>query len=139
MTVVTLDHVHIRTGDVARTAAFFRDVLGLRAEPAPGAGSIAAACWVYDPQGRPIVHVGRVEMRYPSDDAHPFDAASGGGSVHHVAFECVDLPETTARLDAAGLAYTVNPVPAAGLTQIFVAEENGILLELNFRDAAVGA
>ena len=85
MTVRTLDHVNIRTADVPGTAAFFRDVLGLRADVAPGAESIDKGCWIYDPGDRPIIHIGPVDGHYPSDDAFPFTPARGSGAVHHVA------------------------------------------------------
>ncbi|SFR90552.1 VOC family protein [Sphingomonas jatrophae] len=133
MAVLALDHVNIRTADVPGTAAFFRDVLGLRAAPAPGVKTIEAACWIYDPADRPIIHIGPVRATYPSDGAHPFAAAHGGGAVHHVALECDDLAGMRERLAAGGHAYTLNDIPQIGLTQLFVAEANGILLELNFR------
>lgn len=133
MTVLTLDHVNIRTADVPATSGFFRDVLGLRAGVAPGAASIETGCWIYDRADRPIIHIGPLAAPYPSDHAYPFAPARGGGAVHHVALECDDLPGMTARLDAAGLAYTSNDIPRIGLTQVFVAEANGVLLELNFR------
>ena len=133
MAVRTLDHVNIRTLDVAGTAAFFRDVLGLEARAAPGAGHIDKGCWIHDPAGHPIIHIGPVEARYPSDDAAPFLPARGGGAVHHVALLCDDLPDMLARLDRTGRPVSRVDFEAAGLVQLFVVEENGVLLELNFR------
>ncbi|GLV30656.1 diguanylate cyclase [Sphingobium sp. TomTYG75] len=133
MAVRTLDHVNIRTADVPGTAAFFRDVLGLRAGVAPGAESIDKGCWIYDPGDRPIIHIGPVEGRYPSDDAFPFTPARGSGAVHHVALECDDLPTMFPRLEAAGLGVVRKDYPPANLCQLFVEERNGIILELNFR------
>lgn len=133
MAVRTLDHVNIRTIDVPGTAAFFKDVLGLRAAIAPGAGSIDTGCWIQDPDDRPIIHIGPVEARYPSDDAFPFSAARGGGAVHHVALECDDLPVMLSRLEMAGVEVVRKNYPPANLCQLFVKERNGIILELNFR------
>ncbi|MCP1470405.1 catechol 2,3-dioxygenase-like lactoylglutathione lyase family enzyme [Sphingobium sp. OAS761] len=136
MPVKTLDHVNIRTPDVPATAAFFRDILGLEARAAPGAEHIDKGCWIHDPAGHPIIHIGPVKARYPSDDTTPFTAARGSGAVHHVALECDDLPDMLARLERAGRPVSRVDFDAANLVQLFVEEENGVLLELNFRSAA---
>jgi catechol 2,3-dioxygenase-like lactoylglutathione lyase family enzyme len=133
MAILSLDHVNIRTADVPRTTAFFRDVLGLRADIAPGASSIERGCWIYDAGNRPIVHIGPSDGTYSSDGIAPFTPARGGGSVHHVALECDDYDGMIARLKEAGLAFSENPIPSIGLHQVFVTEANGILLELNFQ------
>lgn len=133
MGVRTLDHVNIRTPDLPGTTAFFRDVLGLEARPAPGAPSIERGCWIHDPAGHPIIHIGPTDGRYPSDGAIPFAPARGGGAVHHVALECDDLPDMLARLDRAGRPVVRKDYDAALLVQLFVEEANGIVLELNFR------
>lgn len=133
MAVRTLDHVNIRTADVPGTAAFFKDVLGLRAAAAPGAESIDKGCWIHDPDDRPIIHIGPIEARYPSDDAFPFHPARGSGAVHHLALECDDLPVMLSRLTAAGVNVVRKDYPPANLVQLFVEERNGIILELNFR------
>lgn len=133
MAVRTLDHVNIRSADVPGTTAFFRDILGLEAGIAPGAESIDQGCWIYDPAGRPIIHIGAAKARYPSDAMLPFAPASGSGAVHHVALECDDAQGMQARLEAAGHAVLRKDYPEAGLCQLFVQEANGILLELNFR------
>ena len=136
MAVRSLDHVNIRTADVPGTATFFRDVLGLRAEAAPGSPSIDQGCWIHDRDGRAIVHIGPLDAAYPSDDALPFTPARGSGAVHHVALECDDLPGMLARLDAAELPVVRKDYPPANLYQLFVEERNGIILELNFRREA---
>lgn len=133
MAVRTLDHVNIRTIDVPGTTAFFRDVLGLEARVAPGADDIGKGCWIHDPAGHPIIHIGPVDGRYPSDDMLPFTPTRGSGAVHHVALECDDLADMLKRIGGTGRPFTRKDYPPANLTQIFVMEENGILLELNFR------
>lgn len=133
MAVRTLDHVNIRTADVPGTAAFFKEVLGLRAAAAPGVDSSDKGCWIHDPDDRPIIHIGPIEARYPSDDTFPFRPARGSGAVHHVALECDDLPEMLSRLETAGVSVVRKDYPPAHLTQLFVEERNGIILELNFR------
>ncbi|QGP80506.1 VOC family protein [Sphingobium sp. CAP-1] len=136
MPVRTLDHVNIRTPDVPGTTAFFRDLLGLDARPAPGADHIDRGCWIHDPAGHPIIHIGPADAAYPSDAMHPFAPARGGGAVHHVALLCDDLVDMLDRLNHASRAVTRRDYPEAGLIQIFVQEANDILLELNFRKEA---
>jgi len=133
MTVLSLDHINIRTADVPATAAFFTEMLGLRAGVAPGAGTIERGCWIYDAGDRPIVHIGPVVADYPSDGMAPFAPARGSGSVHHIALECDGYDAMLARLRRAELAIAESDLPSIGLRQIFVTEANGILLELNFR------
>lgn len=132
MAVRTLDHVNIRTPDVAGTAAFFRDVLGLEARPRPGMTTIEDGCWIHDPAGRAVIHIGSPAMRYPSDAERPFAPGSGSGAIHHVAFECDDIEEMLVRLVAAGIGHRRVDFPQAGISQLFIEETNGVLLELNF-------
>lgn len=108
-------------------------MLGLEARAAPGADHIDRGCWIHDPAGHPIIHIGPANGRYPSDDALPFTATRGSGAVHHVALECDDLDAMIARLDRAGLSVTRKDYDVANLVQLFVEEVNGIILELNFR------
>lgn len=132
MAVRTLDHVNIRTADVAGTAAFFRDVLGLEARPRPGVATIEEGCWIHDPAGRAIIHIGSPATPYPGDAEHPFAPARGGGAIHHVALECDDIDDMVARLAKVGLHPKRVDFPQAGISQLFVEEVNGVLLELNF-------
>lgn len=133
MTVRALDHVNIRTADVPGTARFLADVLGLRRGLAPGVRSMDEGCWLHDTAGRPIIHIAAHTVAYPSDAAMPFTPATGGGAIHHVALECDDMPGMLARIEAAGLEAVQFDYPAANLSQLFVRESNGIILELNFR------
>lgn len=133
MSVRTLDHVNIRTADVPATAAFFRDLLDLKAGIAPGAESMEQGCWMYDPQGHPIVHIGAADAAYPSDGMAPFTPGETSGALHHVALECDDYAGMLTRIEAAGHEVASSDIPQIGLRQLFVKEPNGILLELNFR------
>lgn len=133
MAVVAINHIHIRSTDIAATAAFFRDVLDMTPKAPPGAESMEHGCWLHDTADHPIIHVGSASAHYPSDDIYPFTPMRGGASVHHIALECENLPHMTNKLNKAGLKFTVNEIPQISLTQIFVEEANGILLELNFR------
>jgi catechol 2,3-dioxygenase-like lactoylglutathione lyase family enzyme len=134
MAVRHLDHVNIRTSDVAGTLNFYRDVLDMKIATPPFASAAKAqAGWLLDENGAAIVHVGHVDEPYPSDARMPFTAAHGSGVVHHVALECSDYDAMLERIQAQGLAFDVNKVPGTDLTQIFIVDPNGVILELNFR------
>lgn len=125
MPIDRIDHVNIRTSDIAATAAFFRDVLGLRVGDPPRLDP-ARFQWVYAPDGAAVVHV------TIDPEAPPPGAAGSTGGLDHAAFLCSDLAEMQARLDRAGATYETKGRPDGTLTQLFVTEPNGVLLELNF-------
>ena len=131
MPVVTaLDHVNIQTRDVAATARFFSDVLDLAARPPfPGADA-AQVMWMFDAEGRPLVHITLPGMTFAEDAKRPLRPDTG--AFHHVAFECQDHAAMLARLVGLAIPYRQRDIDAIGLKQIFVTEPNGVLLELNF-------
>lgn len=135
MKVEALDHINIRTGDVAATVAFFEDILDMKATPPPGLDSIEWAAWLLDDAGRAVIHVAPVSAPYPSDGDFPFREAEHSGPIHHVALRCQHPDSVRERLTRAGLRFCENRLDSINLNQIFVQETNGILLELNFQDA----
>jgi catechol 2,3-dioxygenase-like lactoylglutathione lyase family enzyme len=134
MSIASLDHVNIRTRDVAATIAFYRDVLGMTPSNPAGMTDAPFPGWILDDAGRPIVHIGDADGHYPSDDAMPFAPQSGGGTIHHVALNCTDYEGMRARLDRHGIQISENLVPQVRLRQLFCHDPNGIMLELNFRE-----
>lgn len=133
MPIVGIDHVNIRTPDPARAIAFYRDVLGMTASITPGLDDPARGGWMLDEAGHAAVHIGHAALPYPSDGAVLW-RGGGEGAVHHVALTCTDRPALEARLAASGVAWTENRVPQIGLTQLFVPDPDGVLLELNFHE-----
>ena len=114
-----LDHVTVNCADLARSRAFYAEVLGLidgkrPAFPFPGA-------WLYAGD-HPVVHLVGGAPSGPT------------GSFDHVAFEASDFPATRARLAGMGVDFQENTFAAAGLSQIFLRDPDGVKLELNFRD-----
>lgn len=134
MTVLGLDHVNLRTADPARTLAFFRDVLAMKIGPLPGGIAGAGGGWVYDAGDRPVVHVGSITSPYPTDSQLPFAGGRGGGAVHHVALACSDFEGVKRRLQDLGVTFVEGGYAPIRLRQLFVADPDGVLLELNFRD-----
>jgi catechol 2,3-dioxygenase-like lactoylglutathione lyase family enzyme len=131
MPVVTaLDHVNIQTLAVADTAQFFTAVLDLAARPPfPGADATQVT-WMFDAQGRALIHITVPGLTFAEDADRP--ARPDTGALHHVAFECEGHAEMLARLERLATCRQ-RDIAAIGLRQIFVSEPNGVLLELNFR------
>jgi catechol 2,3-dioxygenase-like lactoylglutathione lyase family enzyme len=130
MPVLGLQHVNIRTSDLARTIAFFRDVLAMKVGPSPRSTSMENGAWVFDDNGTAVIHVAKASMVYPSDSTLPFTPSHGSGAIHHVALRCTGDDEIRNRIQALGLEFHENRMPQ--LHQILVMEPNGILFELNF-------
>jgi len=130
MPVLGLQHVNIRTSDLARTIGFFRDVLSMKVGPSPRSTSMENGAWVFDDNDSAVVHVAKASMVYPSDATLPYKPSRGSGAIHHVALRCTGYDEIRHRIQGLGLEFHENHMPQ--LRQILVMEPNGILFELNF-------
>jgi catechol 2,3-dioxygenase-like lactoylglutathione lyase family enzyme len=130
-----LDHVNIVTHDVAGTARFYADLLGLEVRDGPPPSRPEVVQWVYDGAGRPIVHVNAVGSFSPIKREVASVPGPNTGAVHHVAFNCAGHDEMVERLNARQLEFGRNAVDAIGLKQLFVLDPNGVMLELNFYEA----
>ncbi|MBX3483497.1 VOC family protein [Phenylobacterium sp.] len=116
-----LDHVNIRTADLAGTKAFLIDVLGLAEGwrppfPFPGA-------WLYAGD-KDVVHL--VEVEAPA-------AASAGSSLDHFAFDIADYDDALARVEKTGFRFRATTTPGTTVKQIFVRDPNGVTIELNWK------
>jgi catechol 2,3-dioxygenase-like lactoylglutathione lyase family enzyme len=116
-----LDHVNVRTADLAATKALFVDVLGLAEGwrppfPFPGA-------WLYAGD-KDVVHLVQVDQAAGSSD---------GSSLDHFAFEIDDYEAALARVRAAGLQHREIATPGTSVKQIFIRDPNGVAIELNWK------
>jgi catechol 2,3-dioxygenase-like lactoylglutathione lyase family enzyme len=116
-----LDHINIRTSDLAATRAFLVDVLGLVEGwrppfPFPGA-------WLYAGD-KDVVHL--VEVETPAAD-------SAGSSLDHFAFDISDYDDALARVEKTGLKFRAVETPGTTVKQIFVRDPNGVTIELNWK------
>jgi catechol 2,3-dioxygenase-like lactoylglutathione lyase family enzyme len=118
-----LDHINIRTADLAATKAFFMDVLGLTEGWRPAFGFPGA--WLYAGE-KDVVHL--VQVAQPA-------AASAGSSLDHFAFDISDYDEARRRVVATGLKFYELAGPGTSVKQIFVTEGNGVSVELNWKGA----
>jgi catechol 2,3-dioxygenase-like lactoylglutathione lyase family enzyme len=123
MQVNALDHVNIRTRDIAGTARFFTDVLGLEAREVPALLSKDHVHWLHDRSGRPIIHLRQLDCEPGST-----------GPIDHVALNCSGKAGFLARVKERGIEHRVHEVSAIRQTLIFLSDPNGVMLELNFRD-----
>ncbi len=130
MIVQRLDHVNIITDRLAETARFYAELLDLEERDGPPPLSPAQVRWMYTRAGDPILHINSVDCPRAFDRVVAPGAETG--AIHHVALRCGEFDEVKARLDARGANYKVNDLSSIGLRQIFTADPNNVLLELNF-------
>ncbi len=130
MNVEALDHVNIITDRMDETARFYSDLLELERRDAPPPLTPQNATWMFDAQDRAIIHINTVDCPRTYDrEVQPGELT---GALHHVALKCQGYEIVKGRLDEMGADYEENLVSAINLRQIFTADPNNILLELNF-------
>jgi catechol 2,3-dioxygenase-like lactoylglutathione lyase family enzyme len=121
-----IGHINIRTPALDETCAFYEAVLGLRRGPALTMTDQTRNAWLYDGEGRAVIHV----------NMPPIGAASpppgSDGRLNHVAFDCRDPDAMAARLRTLGIPYRRGVTVVDGLEQIVIRDPNGINLELAF-------
>jgi catechol 2,3-dioxygenase-like lactoylglutathione lyase family enzyme len=130
MIAARLDHVNIITDRLAETARFYAELLDLEERDGPPPSRPELVRWMVDHSGNAILHLNSVDCPRAYDRAVAPGAETG--AIHHVALRCGDFNAVKARLDARGADYTVNDLSAIGLRQVFTADPNNVLLELNF-------
>lgn len=137
MTINTLDHYSIRTDDLAATETFYTQVMGFEVGPRPNFPF--PGVWLYQ-GGVAVVHVIGID---PNDSSGLADylgdrapSEAGSGMIDHVAFACTDLDGVRSRIQNAGLDFRERQVPSLNLTQLFVNDPSGVVIELNFPAAA---
>jgi glyoxylase I family protein len=117
--VHAIHHVSLIVADTARALDFYQGILGLeRAPERPDLSFPGAWLWVGDQQ----IHL--LELPNPDPVA---GRPEHGGRDRHVAMRVSGLDEVTARLDAAGLAYTRS---RSGRRAVFCRDPDGNALEL---------
>lgn len=129
MQVNALDHINIITDDLDGTARFYAELLGLERRNGPPPLTPANAQWMYAGD-RPVLHINSSDC--PRMFERGVQPGAETGAIHHVALACSGFDDAMARIAARGLECQTNTVAAIGLRQIFVADPNNVLLELNF-------
>ncbi len=123
MAISALDHYTINTADLDASVTFYTEILGLA--DGPGPASDAPGAWLYCGD-RPVVHLVGGGARKDT----------GTGAIDHVAFRASGLDDYRARLNERGIAFRERDVPGQPLHQLFLADPDGVTIEINFRDEA---
>ena len=133
MGIQALEHVTIRCAQLQRTRDFYVDLMGLTDGERPNFPF--RGHWLYL-GGLPVVHL--VEA---SDSAGAWgrdivipNPEEGTGSFDHVAFRGDDFAAMRERLQKAGMTFKERVVPGGRLSQLFVPDPEGVLVEINFRN-----
>ena len=120
MPLAYLDHVNLRTADVARLVEFYSGVLGLHAGPRP-AFSFGGA-WLYCGD-RAVVHL--VEVEEPPNP-------SGELRLEHFAFVAQGFDEFEQRLTAAGVEYRTSKQFGSETRQLNLRDPDGNRIHIDF-------
>jgi catechol 2,3-dioxygenase-like lactoylglutathione lyase family enzyme len=131
--VSALEHVTIRCAQLQRTRDFYVDLMGLTDGERPNFPF--RGHWLYL-GGIPVVHL--VEATdtagaWGRDIVIP-NPEEGTGSFDHVAFKGADFQAMREKLQTAGLTFKERVVPGGRLSQLFVPDPEGVLVEINFRN-----
>jgi catechol 2,3-dioxygenase-like lactoylglutathione lyase family enzyme len=133
MPVQALEHVTIRCAQLKHTRDFYVDLMGLTEGARPDFPF--RGHWLYL-GSVPVVHL--VEA---SDNAGAWGrelviptAEDGTGAFDHVAFRGDDFGRMRAQLVAAGVTFRERIVPGGRLSQLFVPDPEGVLVEINFKN-----
>ena len=126
-----MEHLLVLTDDIEKTRAFYCDALGMRVGPRPPLAF--SGYWLYAGDV-PSIHIGE----WKSYTSHSKDLgipvttpAPGTGPVDHIAFNGRNYAEIRGRLEKCGVGFSENVVPENGLRQLFLADPNGVKLEIN--------
>lgn len=120
MSVSGVNHINIRTLDIAGTARFYTQILGFRYD-GPQQVDGFARNWLYDNMGCPIIHLRELA---PNSELT--------GAVDHIALTCGDMVSVLERMRKAGIDFAARNNPTDGIVQVFLTDPNGVALELNF-------
>lgn len=119
MTIRWLDHVNIRTSNLAQMSRFYEDVLGLKAGSRPNFGFGGA--WHYCGK-KAVVHLVEVKRTPGANDVR----------LEHFAFMARDLAGFLKRLQARNIPYEIAIVPSNQNTQVNIYDPDGNHIEVQF-------
>ena len=114
-----LDHVNIRTANLAALRRFYSDVLGMKDGARPPVKFGGA--WLYCGE-QASVHL--VEVAKPPAGHQP--------RIEHFAFRAAGLADFLARLKQSRTAYQIAIVPGSGNRQVNILDPDGNHIEIQF-------
>ena len=119
-----LDHVTIRTRDIAATRDFFRHVFDLEEGERPAAIRRIPGTWLYS-EGAQVVHV---------IGSGGYGRDSAGEAIDHVGFRMTDYGAFRAKLERLGIPYSTMDLPDIAERRLFLRSPGGPLLEAVFSE-----
>jgi catechol 2,3-dioxygenase-like lactoylglutathione lyase family enzyme len=122
-----LDHVTIRSSELAATRAFFIDLFDLEEGPRPAEIKRIPGHWLYA-KGEPIVHIiGNRGLRDMPDVA--------SDAIDHVAFRLDDFVGFKQRLARLDIPHSDMELAELNERRVFLRAPGGPLIEAVFREA----
>jgi catechol 2,3-dioxygenase-like lactoylglutathione lyase family enzyme len=122
MALIYLDHVNLRTSNLAAMTRFYCSVLGLRLGARPP--FTFGGAWLYCGE-RPVVHL--VEVSSPPKPG-------GALGLEHFAFAANDFDELLSHLSAAGVEYRVSKLTGSETRQVNLRDPDGNRIHIDFSD-----
>ena len=122
MPLQKLDHVNIRTAQLAVMTDWYAQVLGLRSGERPNSSSVGA--WLY---AGDVAYVHLVAV-----DGDAGVGAEVALKLEHFAFTATDLATFLANLDSKAVPYRRSDLPAINLVQINVWDPDGNHIHVDF-------
>ena len=119
MSIERLDHINIRTANLAALITFYEQIIGLKQGSRPAFESTGA--WMYLGE-RDIVHL----------NESPTAQLSREPQLEHFALRAADLQAFTDNLNSRGISYRSNTISEANLRQIHLHDPDGNHVEINF-------
>ena len=132
MPLTRLDHFFVRARDLERSRTFYCEALGLEVMPRP---DLPFAGYWLGVNGQIQVHMGSDGIPEADDfylRTSTNSARDNSGVVDHIAFQATDPEVVALRLASLGLLSRTRYIAEIRLFQIFVADPDGLLIELNF-------
>ncbi len=132
MPVTELDHYFVRANDLERTRDFYCEVLGFEVMPRP---DFPFPGYWLGVNGKVQVHMGPHGIpdagRYYLGTTQE-SATGNSGVVDHIAFLATEPEAFRQRFDRLGITVRNRYFPQFRLYQSFIADPNGVTIELNF-------
>ncbi len=119
--VTGLNHVNLRSPDVAATGQFYCDLLGMTMREPETSMETGQSRWLCDANGVAILHLRHMDV-----------TREDGGAVDQVALNCTGMTAILDRMRSRGIPFGRNDGLVPGMTQIFVAAPQNVRLELIF-------
>ena len=133
MAVEKIEHCAIRTTELEATREFYTELLGLTVGPRPELP--VAGYWLYAGD-QAIIHLIEVNETYNRDLSGTLleneRTVGYRDGLDHIAFRATGLNDLLGRLRAADVPFGENIIAEMDFHQVFAADPNGVMAELNF-------